>query len=147
MGYRIILDNILPVVSKLLEDAKPEVQSLNESSPITYRKRLTLLPFLQVRHTAGVTLVKVSELIKSDDLGQHVLTIVLVRSTLRLHLKRFAIMYNMSIVMGVVRNKCYSMFPAILQACCSILFHVRHTYAATSAPDPNEMLYPIASSS
>ena len=29
-GYRLILDEILPVIAKLLEDAKPEVSNLTE---------------------------------------------------------------------------------------------------------------------
>ncbi len=51
-----MLDYILPLTSKLLEDQKPEV-----------------------RHAASITLVEIAKLVKTDDLGQHVLTIVLVR--------------------------------------------------------------------
>jgi hypothetical protein len=40
----------------------------------------------QVRHAACSTLVSVSELLTQDDLGQHVLTIVLVNSTFDLML-------------------------------------------------------------
>eukprot|EP00595_Chromulina_sp_UTEXLB2642_P000526 CAMPEP_0196762954 /NCGR_PEP_ID=MMETSP1095-20130614/3119_1 /TAXON_ID=96789 ORGANISM="Chromulina nebulosa, Strain UTEXLB2642" /NCGR_SAMPLE_ID=MMETSP1095 /ASSEMBLY_ACC=CAM_ASM_000446 /LENGTH=761 /DNA_ID=CAMNT_0042115121 /DNA_START=264 /DNA_END=2549 /DNA_ORIENTATION=+ len=54
VGYRAILDRILPIIARLLEDTKPEV-----------------------RHTSTVTLVEVANLIRPDDLGQHVLTIVL----------------------------------------------------------------------
>ncbi len=53
-GYTALLEIILPLTANLLSDTKAEV-----------------------RQTAAGTLVKLAELIHSDDLGQHVLTIVL----------------------------------------------------------------------
>lgn len=53
-SYRIILDHVLPTTAKLLEDLKPEV-----------------------RNSACITLVEVSHLVKVEDLGQYVLTIIL----------------------------------------------------------------------
>ena len=53
-GYRAIVDQLLPITSRLLEDDKPEV-----------------------RQAAITTLVETAQHIKADDLGQHVLTIIL----------------------------------------------------------------------
>ena len=53
-GYKAVVEQILPVTSRLLEDEKPEV-----------------------RQAAVTTLVELAQLIKADDLGQHVLTIIL----------------------------------------------------------------------
>jgi hypothetical protein len=55
-GYRTVLEDILPVTATLLEDDK-----------------------LEVRQSASLTLVEVAQLIKIDDIGQYVLTIILVR--------------------------------------------------------------------
>eukprot|EP00606_Chrysophyceae_sp_TOSAG23-5_P001078 GSChrysophyteH2.ASY1.ANO1.1455.1 assembled CDS len=54
MGYKALVESILPLTARLLEDTKTEV-----------------------RQTAAATLVKIAGLVRSDDLGQHVLTIVL----------------------------------------------------------------------
>eukprot|EP01038_Epipyxis_sp_PR26KG_P007407 gene7407-10096_t len=54
VGYKVVIDKILPITAHLLEDEK-----------------------LEVRQSASMTLVEVSELIKPDDIGQHVLTIIL----------------------------------------------------------------------
>mmetsp|Transcript_9745 Transcript_9745/g.21862 ORF Transcript_9745/g.21862 Transcript_9745/m.21862 type:complete len:880 (+) Transcript_9745:241-2880(+) len=53
-GYRTVLEDILPVTATLLEDDK-----------------------LEVRQSASLTLVEVAQLIKIDDIGQYVLTIIL----------------------------------------------------------------------
>lgn len=53
-GYKVMLDRILPVTARLLEDDKQEV-----------------------RQSASMTLVDISQLIKSDDIGQYVLTMIL----------------------------------------------------------------------
>ncbi len=56
VGYRVVLEQILPVVGALLEDEKQEV-----------------------RQSASATLAEVARFIRTDDIGQHVLTIILVR--------------------------------------------------------------------
>lgn len=53
-GYRVVLDQILPVTANLLEDEKAEV-----------------------RQSASMTLVEVAQLVRYEDIGQHVLTIIL----------------------------------------------------------------------
>lgn len=53
-GYKAVLEHLLPTTSRLLEDEKPEV-----------------------RQAAVTTLVEIAQLIKTEDLGQHVLTIIL----------------------------------------------------------------------
>ena len=53
-GYKTVLEAILPLTARLLEDEKSEV-----------------------RQAAANTLVGISEVLKPDDLGQHVLTIIL----------------------------------------------------------------------
>ena len=53
-GYKAVVEQMLPVTSRLLEDEKPEV-----------------------RQAAVATLVEIAQLVKPDDLGQHVLTIIL----------------------------------------------------------------------
>lgn len=53
-GYTILLETILPITASLLEDEKPEI-----------------------RQSASMTLVDIAPLIKDDDIGQHVLTIIL----------------------------------------------------------------------
>ncbi len=53
-GYKALVDILLPLTARLLEDAKNEV-----------------------RQASATTLVELSVLIRADDLGQHVLTIVL----------------------------------------------------------------------
>ena len=53
-GYTVLVDIILPLTARLLEDPKSEV-----------------------RQTAAGTLVKIAGLVRTEDLGQHVLTIVL----------------------------------------------------------------------
>lgn len=53
-GYSAVLDSILPVIAVALEDDKSEV-----------------------RHAACTSLVLISKLVRLDDLGQHVLTIIL----------------------------------------------------------------------
>lgn len=53
-GYKIILDTLLPITAELLEDEKPEV-----------------------RQSASLTLVEIAKLIRNDDIGQYVLTIIL----------------------------------------------------------------------
>lgn len=56
-GYDAVINTVLPVIASSLEDEKPEV-----------------------RRSACSALVALAQLIRPDDLGQHVLTIVLVRS-------------------------------------------------------------------
>ncbi|OQS01286.1 hypothetical protein ACHHYP_01369 [Achlya hypogyna] len=53
-GYKIVLDSMMPLVSKLLSD-----------------------PQAEVRHIACESLVAIAEVIKPEDQGQHVLTLVL----------------------------------------------------------------------
>lgn len=53
-GYRVVCDKLLPITANLLEDEKQEV-----------------------RQSASMTLVEIAQLIRPDDLGQYVLTIVL----------------------------------------------------------------------
>ncbi len=53
-GYKALVDILLPLTARLLEDAKNEV-----------------------RQASATTLVELSVLVRADDLGQHVLTIVL----------------------------------------------------------------------
>ena len=53
-GYDAVISSILPVISLSLEDEKPEV-----------------------RRSACASLVSIAQIMKPDDLGQHVLTIVL----------------------------------------------------------------------
>ena len=53
-GYRALVDVLLPLTSRLLEDPKAEI-----------------------RASAATALVKIAQLVKQEDLGQHVLTIVL----------------------------------------------------------------------
>lgn len=53
-GYRSVLDVMLPVVQKLLTDAVPEVSE-----------------------TAAESLANVAKLLKANDMGDHVLTMVL----------------------------------------------------------------------
>lgn len=54
-GYKAVINHILPITAKLLEDEKVEV-----------------------RHSASMTLVSIAPLLTPDDIGQYVLTIVLV---------------------------------------------------------------------
>ncbi len=56
-GYQSVVDHILPIAALLLEDDKVEV-----------------------RHSASMTLVSLAPLLTQDDIGQYVLTIVLVSS-------------------------------------------------------------------
>lgn len=53
-GYQLILNNLLPITARLLEDSKQEV-----------------------RYTACYTFLHIAKLIKPEDIGQHVLTVVL----------------------------------------------------------------------
>lgn len=53
-GYKAMLEKLLPITARLLEDDKQEV-----------------------RQSASMTLVEMAQLVKSDDLGQYVLTMIL----------------------------------------------------------------------
>ena len=55
-GYRVVLLEILPITALLLADEK-----------------------LEVRQSAGMALVDIAQFIHADDVGQHVLTIILVQ--------------------------------------------------------------------
>lgn len=54
VGYRILLDTLLPITARLLEDEK-----------------------LEVRQAASMTLVEIAQYVKVDDVGQYVLTVIL----------------------------------------------------------------------
>ena len=54
-GYRVMLEKILPITATLLEDEKQEV-----------------------RQSASLTMVEIAQLVQPDDIGQYVLTVVLV---------------------------------------------------------------------
>jgi serine/threonine-protein phosphatase 4 regulatory subunit 1 len=54
IGYKIVLDKMMPMMSKLLSDLQADV-----------------------RNIACESLVTIAELIKSEDQGQHILTLVL----------------------------------------------------------------------
>lgn len=80
-GYRVMIDFILPLTSQLLEDEKIEVilsYFLKGKNKKQLQKRKIILLCLKVRQAACNTLVDISKLVKSDELGQYVLTVVLV---------------------------------------------------------------------
>jgi serine/threonine-protein phosphatase 4 regulatory subunit 1 len=54
-GYKVMLEKLLPLTGRLLEDDKQEV-----------------------RQSAAASLVDIAQLVKPDDLGQYVLTMILV---------------------------------------------------------------------
>jgi hypothetical protein len=54
-GYKVMLEKLLPATARLLEDDKQEV-----------------------RQSASMTLVDIAQLVKPDDLGQYILTMILV---------------------------------------------------------------------
>ena len=66
MGYKVVLEQMLPITAALLEDEK-----------------------LEVRQSASLTLVEIAQLIKPDDIGQYVLTIILVRMQILLAILGF----------------------------------------------------------
>lgn len=56
-GYRLLLEKLLPITAHLLEDEKQEV-----------------------RQSASMTMVEIAQLVKVEDIGQYVLTVILVRT-------------------------------------------------------------------
>lgn len=54
-GYRAVIDKLLPIIAHLLEDEKAEI-----------------------RQAASTSLVEIASIINAEDLGQYVLTIILV---------------------------------------------------------------------
>jgi len=76
IGYRILLDSLLPVTARLLEDEKLEVV-------IFYFNYLFVnFWFGKVRQASSMTLVEIAQFVKVDDIGQYVLTIILVRKNI-----------------------------------------------------------------
>ena len=69
-GYTLLVNSLLPLLSKLVGDSQAEVRVLSISNLVDSL-------FCQVRHAAGEGLVAVAELLRVEDQGQHILTIVL----------------------------------------------------------------------
>ena len=72
-GYKLLVNHLLPLLAKLVSDPQAEVRPVAECPLGAF----TAHCLSQVRHAAGEGLVAVAELLRVEDQGQHILTIVL----------------------------------------------------------------------